>query len=116
MCNGQTEVRDLACPVSLDIQFFFRRPNTYVRNVNVWLKTHYRANGELRPTAPRMFCGKRPDIDNYRSKHLRIKFVLDVLQRAKILADDKHVCLVVAEKNWCLQGEERTQIELVLLE
>ena len=44
-----------------------------------------------------------------------MKFVLDVLQRAKILDDDKYVCKLLVEKRWCKQGEERTEVELILL-
>ena len=44
-----------------------------------------------------------------------MKFVLDVLQRSKILDDDKYVCHVLVEKHWCNQGDERTDVELIVL-
>ena len=44
-----------------------------------------------------------------------MKFVLDVLQRAKVLVDDKFVCKLLVEKHWCKPGEERTDVELILL-
>ena len=44
-----------------------------------------------------------------------MKFVLDVVQRAKILEDDKYVCHVLVEKYWCNAGEDRTEVELIVL-
>ena len=44
-----------------------------------------------------------------------MKFVLDVLQRSKILEDDKFVCEALVKKCWCQPGDERTEVELVLL-
>ena len=49
------------------------------------------------------------------TQSLRVKFVLDVLQRSKILDDDKYVCHVLVEKHWCNQGDERTDVELIVL-
>ena len=72
---------------------YFRRP-----------KVHFK-NGELRKDAPK-FVTKTPDVDNC------VKFVLDALQ-PRVIANDKTVTRIEAEKKWCLTDtEEMTLIEL----
>ena len=82
-------------PLVVFIEFYFRRP-----------KSHFKKD-ELRPDAPK-FVTKTPDVDNC------IKFVLDALQ-PKVVADDKIVTKVIAEKKWCENATaECTTIELLV--
>ena len=82
-------------PLIVFIEFYFRRP-----------KSHFKKD-ELRPDAPK-FVTKTPDVDNC------IKFALDALQ-PKVVADDKLVTKVVAEKKWCRSASaECTTIELLV--
>jgi Holliday junction resolvase RusA-like endonuclease len=79
------------------IELYFRRP-----------KIHFK-KGQLKPSAPK-FVTKMPDVDNC------VKFVLDALQ-PRVVANDKTVTKVVAEKKWCLTDtSERTVIELHVME
>ena len=68
-------------PLIVFIELYFRRP-----------KSHFK-KGTLRTDAPK-YVTKTPDVDNC------IKFVLDALQ-PKVVADDKFVTKVIAEKKWC---------------
>ena len=61
-------------PLRVNLTFYFPRP-----------KAHFRANGELKPTAPRWHTAK-PDRDN------SDKAVLDALTNLGIWGDDKQVC------------------------
>jgi crossover junction endodeoxyribonuclease RusA len=61
-------------PLRVDLTFSFPRP-----------KSHYRANGELKDTAPIWHTGK-PDRDN------ADKLVLDALTSIGLWPDDKQVC------------------------
>jgi Holliday junction resolvase RusA-like endonuclease len=61
-------------PVCVHLTFYFPRP-----------KVHFRANGELKPNAPRWHTTK-PDRDN------ADKAVLDALTNLGIRGDDKQVC------------------------
>ena len=80
-------------PLTVFIEFYFHRP-----------KAHFK-KGQLREDAPK-FVMKTPDVDNC------IKFVLDAMQPG-VVANDKTVTKVVAEKKWCLtDSEEMTIIEL----
>ena len=45
----------------------------------------------------------------------RIKFILDALQNAKVLQDEKFVCGVEVTKEWCTRGNEKTEVELFVL-
>ena len=82
-------------PLAVFIELYFRRP-----------KSHFK-KGVLRTDAPK-YVTKTPDVDNC------IKFVLDVLQ-PKVIADDKIVIKVVAEKKWCRSASaECTTIELLV--
>ena len=88
-----TPLRDV--PLIVFIELYFRRP-----------KSHFKKD-ELRPDAPK-FVTKTPDVDNC------IKFALDALQ-PKVVADDKIVTKVVAEKKWCDDATlECTTIELLV--
>ena len=80
-------------PLTAFMEFYFRRP-----------KIHFK-KGVLRKDAPK-FVTKTPDVDNC------VKFVLDALQ-PRVVANDKTVTKIVAEKKWCLTDtEEMTLIEL----
>ena len=82
-------------PLIAFIEFYFRRP-----------KIHFKKNGQLKEDAPK-FVTKTPDVDNC------IKFVLDALE-PHVLANDKIVTKVVAEKKWCLTDTaECTTVELL---
>ena len=70
-------------------------------------KSHFK-RGHLRPNAPRHVL-KTPDVDNL------AKFVLDAVQK-RILSDDKIVTTLVVHKLWCdNKTDERTVIELLVL-
>ena len=70
-------------------------------------RAHFK-KGQLKPDAPRHVL-KTPDIDNL------AKFVLDAIQK-KILWDDKFVTTLVVHKRWCsTKNEQRTEIELRLI-
>ena len=84
-------------PLVVLIELYFRRP-----------KIHFK-KGQLRTDAPK-YVTKTPDVDNC------IKFVLDAMQ-PKVIADDKIVTKVVAEKKWCDDATlECTTIELLVRE
>ena len=71
-------------------------------------KSHFK-KGELRIDAPNHVL-KTPDVDNL------AKFVLDAVQK-RILKDDKFVTTLTVKKRWCLTKEdERTEVELRVLE
>lgn len=76
--------------ISLRLAFHLARP-----------KAHYRANGELKPNAPRA-CPKKPDIDKL------IRAVLDALTSV-LWSDDSRVVRIEAEK---LYGEPGLHVEL----
>jgi crossover junction endodeoxyribonuclease RusA len=61
-------------PLRVDLTFYFPRP-----------KSHFRSNGELKPTAP-LWHTTKPDRDN------SDKAVLDALTNLGIWHDDKQVC------------------------
>ena len=84
-------------PLVVLIELYFRRP-----------KIHFK-KGQLRADAPK-YVTKTPDVDNC------IKFVLDAMQ-PKVIADDKIVTKVIAEKKWCDDATlECTTIELLVRE
>ena len=102
--SKQTEVRGLAEALCAKISLRFRRP-----------QSHYGSDGELKPNAPR-YCCKRPDVDNYQTQRIwRVKFILDALQKAKVVEDDKFVCRVEVMKKWCDRADEKTEVELFVL-
>ena len=72
-------------------------------------KSHFKKSGALKPNAPKYIL-KRPDIDNC------LKFILDSLQPA-VMVDDKLVVEAKVVKYWCKnKADEKTQIELMVLE
>ena len=80
-------------PLTVFVEFYFRRPNYHFKK------------GALKKDAPK-FVLKTPDVDNC------VKFVLDALQ-PRVIANDKTVTKIMAEKKWCLSAtEEMTLIEL----
>ena len=82
-------------PLIAYIEFYFKRP-----------QSHYK-KGELKKDAPQ-FVMMTPDVDNC------VKFVLDALQ-PRVIADDKIVTKVVAEKKWCDGATaECTTVELMV--
>ena len=120
-CKEQTETRDLSRPVLVKIELFFRRPKTYVdikRMTESTLPSLRRT--PLVAKSPKLLlqASRRRQLQTkfrLSLKSLRVKFVLDVLQRSKILNDDKFVCSLTVAKYWCNAGEERTEVELVFL-
>ena len=83
------------------------RCETIVTPYFVRPRAHFK-KGQLKSGAPSHVL-KTPDIDNL------AKFVLDALQK-NILADDKFVTTLVVNKRWCsTENEQRTEIELRLL-
>ncbi len=80
--------------IRVRVRFFFKRP-----------KSHFKKDGSLKPNAPLNIL-KRPDIDNC------LKFLLDSLQPA-VMVDDKLVVEANIAKFWCNTAEEeKTEIEL----
>ena len=72
-------------------------------------KSHFKSNGNLKSSAPKYIL-KRPDIDNC------LKFILDSLQPA-VIVDDKLVVEAQIMKTWCNSAdEEKTVVELTVLE
>ena len=70
-------------------------------------KNHFK-KGKLRLNAPKHVL-KTPDVDNL------AKFVLDAVQK-RILTDDKIVTTLVVHKRWCsTKKDERTVVELRVL-
>lgn len=80
-------------PVAVTLNFYLPRP-----------KAHFRANGDLKPTAPIYHTG-RPDLDNL------VKAVLDALTNAGAWADDGIVALVSAGKGYGVQPGCEVKIE-----
>lgn len=72
--------RQLDGPVNVDVSFYFPRP-----------KSHYRANGELKPTAPYVHS-TTPDLDKV------LRSTLDALTQAAVITDDARVQQVQARK------------------
>ena len=72
-------------------------------------KSHFKKSGDLKPNAPK-FILKRPDIDNC------LKFILDSLQPA-VIVDDKLVVEAKVVKYWCKsEADEKSDVELMVLE
>ena len=72
-------------------------------------KSHFKKNGSLKPSAPK-FVLKKPDVDNC------LKFILDSLQPA-VVVDDKFVVNATVVKIWCdKKADEKTDIELTVVE
>ena len=70
-------------------------------------KSHFK-KGHLRSNAPKHVL-KTPDVDNL------AKFVLDAVQK-RILTDDKIVTTLVVHKLWCeTKNDQRTVVELRVL-
>ena len=83
--------------VRVRVRLFFKRP-----------KSHFKKNGTLKASAP-LEVLKRPDVDNC------LKFVLDSLQPA-IMIDDKLVVEANVAKFWCNSAEEeKTEVELLVV-
>ena len=84
--------------VRVKARLYFKRP-----------KRHFKKDGSLKPVAP-VYVLKRPDVDNY------LKFILDSLQPAVVI-DDKLVVEAKIVKMWCNSAEEeKTEVELYVLE
>ena len=84
--------------VRVEAELYFKRP-----------KIHFKKDGSLKPSAP-MYVLKRPDVDNC------LKFILDSLQPAVVI-DDKLVVEAQIMKTWCNSAdEEKTVVELTVLE
>ena len=117
-CKAQTETRNLSRPVSVEIELFFRRPKAYVdyrkRMSESTLPNLGRTPLIAESTKLLLQATRHRQLQTV-TQSLRVKFVLDVLQRSKILEDDKFVCKLMVGKHWCNEGEERTEVELTVL-
>ena len=83
--------------IRVRVRLFFKRP-----------KSHFNKDGTLKATAPLNIL-KCPDVDNC------LKFVLDSLQPA-IMIDDKLVVEANVAKFWCNSAaEEKTEVELLVV-
>ena len=72
-------------------------------------KSHFKKSGDLKSNAPKYIL-KRPDIDKC------LKFILDSLQPA-VMVDDKLVVEAKVAKYWCKsEADEKTDVELMVLE
>lgn len=74
--------------VWVEMCFFFARP-----------KSHYRANGEVKPGAPKDHTQK-PDIDNV------VKAALDALTQIGVWRDDSQINNLAARKIWTESNSE----------
>lgn len=81
-CAG-LEGAGMHAPLSVTLTFYMPRP-----------KGHYRANGTLKPSAPRYLHDSKPDADNL------AKAVLDTLTNIKAWLDDDQVCELTIRKYW----------------
>lgn len=70
-------------PLSVTLTFYLPRP-----------KGHYRANGQLKPSAPVFMHTGKPDADNL------AKAVLDALTNIRAWLDDDQVCELTIRKYW----------------
>ena len=82
-------------PVTLDVSFYLPRP-----------KAHFRANGELKPTAP-FVQSNTPDLDKL------LRSTLDALVQAAVIADDARVQTIEARKLYATS--ERAPGALIML-
>lgn len=82
------------CPLGVSLSFTMPRP-----------KSHYRANGLLKPTQQLMHT-KKPDCDNI------AKAVLDALTDAGAWTDDAQVVLLNVAKRWCHAGQEGCEVRI----
>jgi Holliday junction resolvase RusA-like endonuclease len=73
-------------PIELHLEFKINRP-----------KSHYKSNGQLKITSPRILHDQKPDADNL------AKAVMDALSETKIWDDDDQVCDLRVIKNWVSQ-------------
>lgn len=69
-------------PVQLEVAFTMPRP-----------KSHYRANGDIKPSAP-AWCPKRPDVDKL------LRALCDGMTAAGVWRDDSQVVYVDARKHY----------------
>lgn len=81
-------------PLRVDLTFYFPRP-----------KSHFRANGELKPGAS-IWHTTKPDRDN------SDKAVLDTLSNLGIWQDDKQVCDGRIQKRYCDGGKPGCWIKI----
>lgn len=84
----ELEGRTLLQPLAVHLTFYMPRP-----------KSHFRANGRLKPTAPVFLHDQKPDADNL------AKAVLDALTVIRVWMDDDQVCELIARKHWEIPGE-----------
>lgn len=80
-------------PVMVDMDIWITRP-----------KSHMKANGQLRESAPKMPIGK-PDCDNL------AKAILDALTNAGVWMDDKQVTHLQVRKIYNARGGARIVVE-----
>jgi len=81
--------QQVAGPCAVELDFRFTRP-----------RSHHKANGELRASAPRFCVVKRNDLDKC------CRSTLDGLVDGGLLADDCLVVLLFASKRYCRADEQ----------
>ena len=82
-------------PIHVDVSFYLPRP-----------KSHFRANGDLKPTAP-FVQSNTPDLDKL------LRSTLDALVQAAVIADDARVQHIEARKLYATS--ERAPGALIML-
>jgi len=91
------EMEVIEGPVWVDLQFIFARP-----------KKHYRANGSLRPDAPR-YCTRRPDTDKL------IRAIGDALTGV-VWKDDSLIVRLLASKRYTMNEERQSGVSIAIAE
>ena len=79
----ELEGRCLHVPLSVTLTFYLPRP-----------KSHFRTNGQLKPSVPVFMHANKPDADNL------AKAVLDALTTLRVWLDDDQVCELTVRKYW----------------
>ena len=82
-------------PLDLTATFMLPRP-----------KSHYRANGDLKKSAPIMHT-KKPDLDNL------IKAVMDAMTQAGVWRDDSEVSTIRSSKRYA-SAPNKTGVRIIL--
>ena len=85
----EIEGRCLFGALGVRLTFYMPRP-----------KSHYRANGFLKTSAPMIIHNQKPDVDNL------AKAVLDAMTGIQAWRDDAQVCELTVSRRWEIPGKE----------